>query len=275
MSTGGPAAPSASARSLLLTLLGEFVYPSNEPVWTSTLVQAFAAVGIAEKAARQTLARAAAADWIEGGKQGRHAWWAMTPQIVRLISEGSQRVRALRHAAQEWPGEWLVLHITLPESRRADRLKLYRVLQWMGFGSPTPGLWICPHPDRAAAVEQRVKQLGLERDTLAFAARSLPFGLQQPELVQRAWDVEALAAYYRRLDDQFGALRPRSDEAVFIAHVQLVNALQRLPAVDPGLPAALLPRHWDGERVSRRLEGLRARWRDAAHVHWRRLCDEA
>jgi phenylacetic acid degradation operon negative regulatory protein len=273
VSSEGPAAPSASARSLLLTLLGEFVYPSKEPVWTSTLVQAFAAVGIAEKAARQTLARAAAAGWIEGGKQGRHAWWAMTPQITRLISEGSQRVRALRHAAQEWPGGWLVLHITLPESRRADRLKLYRVLQWMGFGSPSPGLWVCPHQDRAVAVEQRVKQLGLERDTLAFTAHSLPFGMQQPELTQRAWDIEALAAYYRRLDDQFGALRPRSEEAVFIAHVQLVNALQRLPAVDPGLPAALLPRHWDGERVTRRLEELRARWRDAAHTHWQRLCE--
>ena len=268
MSVDAPAAPAASARSLLLTLLGEFVYPSTGPIWTSTLVQAFATVGIAEKAARQTLARASAAGWLEGGKEGRRAWWGMNPQITRLISEGSQRVRGLRHAAQEWPGDWLVLHITLPESRRADRLKLYRVLQWMGFGSPTPGLWICPHQDRAAAVEQRVKQLGLEGDTLAFVARSLPLGLQQQELVQRAWNVEALAAYYRRLEHQFGTSRPRGGEAIFIAHVQLVNALQRLPAVDPGLPAALLPRHWDGERVSRRLEELRARWHDAAHAHW-------
>lgn len=273
MSTGGPEAPTASARSLLLTLLGEFVYPSTEPVWTSTLVQAFAAVGIAEKTARQTLARAATADWIEGGKEGRQAWWSLTPNVTRLISEGSQRIRSLRHAAQEWSGGWLVLHITLPESRRADRLRLYRMLQWMGFGSPSPGLWICPHQERAASVERRVRQLGLEADTLAFTARSLPFGIAQRDLVQRAWDVEALSAHYRKLHEQFGSLRPRSDEALFIAHVQLVNAVQRLPAVDPGLPAALLPKNWEGERVSRRLEELRARWCEPAHAHWRRLCD--
>jgi phenylacetic acid degradation operon negative regulatory protein len=143
----------------------------------------------------------------------------------------------------------------------------------MGFGSPSPGLWICPHQERASAVEQRVRQMGLEADTLAFSARSLPFGIPQPELVQRAWDVEALAAHYRGLEEQFSVLRPRTDEAMFIAHVQLVNEMQRLPAVDPGLPAALLPRNWDGERVSRRLEELRQRWRDAAHTHWRRLSD--
>ena len=271
MGVDSPASPSASARSLLLTLLGEFVYPSAGPVWTSTLVQAFAAVGVAEKAARQTLARASAAGWLEGGKQGRRAWWSMTPELVRLITEGSQRVRTLRHAAQEWPGEWLVLHITLPESRRADRLKLYRMLQWLGFGSPSPGLWVCPHQDRAAMVEHRVKQLNLEGDTLAFTARSLSFGLQEQELVRRAWDIEALAAYYHGLNEQFSALRPETGHAVFVAHVQLVNALQRLPGVDPGLPADLLPRQWTGERVTRRLEELRARWREFAHAHWQTL----
>lgn len=270
-----PPAPVASARSLLLTLLGEFVYPSTQPVWTSALVQAFAAVGVAEKAARQAVARASAAGWIEGGKEGRQAWWSLTAAGTRLIAEGSQRVRGLRHASEEWSGAWLLLHVTLPESRRADRLRLYRVLQWMGFGSPSPGLWICPHQERADAVAATLRKLSLESDTLAFTARSLPFGIPQPQLVRRAWDIEALSAHYRTLDERFGSMRPRTDEAVFIAHVQLVNAIQRLPAVDPGLPAALLPPNWDGTRVTRRLDELRARWRGAAHVHWSRLSEGA
>lgn len=271
MSTGGPPAPAASARSILLTLLGEFVYPSNEPVWTSTLLQAFAAVGIAEKAARQTLARASTGGWIEGGREGRQAWWSISKAGTRLISEGSQRVRDLRTAAEDWTGGWVLVHVTLPEARRADRLRLYRILQWLGFGSPTPGLWICPHQIRANAVQARLEQLGLQDDTLAFAASVLPFGLPQPVLVQRAWDLDSLAAHYRELERQFGSLRPRSDEAVFVSHVQLVNALQRLPAVDPGLPLALLPPNWDGARVTRKLNDLRARWREPAHVYWRRL----
>jgi len=273
MSNGDAAA--ASAPSLLLTLLGEYVYPSTEPVWTAALVQAFLAVGVAEKAARQALARAAAAGWIEGGKEGRQAWCRLTDVGTRLIAEGSQRVRAIRHGAEEWTGSWLLLHVTLPESRRSDRLRLYRNLQWLGFGSPTPGVWICPHLDRVDGVEARLRKLGLELDALAFQARSLPFGLPQAQLVERAWDLESIAAHYRGLDEQFGVLRPRTDEAFFVAHVQLVNAIQRLPALDPGLPPVLLPRNWDGTRVTRKLNELRLRWREPAHVHWRRLCTAA
>ena len=84
------------------------------------------------------------------------------------------------------------------------------MLQWMGFGSPTPGLWICPHQERADAVRAKLRQLGLDAEALAFSARSLPFGLPQPELVMRAWDVPALATHYRQLQERFASLRPRS-----------------------------------------------------------------
>lgn len=266
-----PPAPTASARSLLLTLLGEYVYPSTEGVWTQTLLQAFALVGIAEKSARQALARASTAGWIEGGKEGRQAWWALSAGGTRLIAEGSRRVLGLAQDKREWAGGWLLLHVTLPETRRADRLRLYRVLHWMGFGSPTPGLWICPHADRAEAVRARLQELGLEDDTLAFEARSLAFGVPEHTLVQRAWDVSALADHYLELEARFGALRPRSGEDHFQAHAQLVNAFQRLPAVDPGLPRALLPGDWVGTRATKRLNELRQRWREPAHAHWQTL----
>lgn len=271
MSASPPPAPSASARSLLLTLLGEYVYPSTEPVWTQSLLQAFALVDIAEKAARQALARASAAGWIEGGKEGRQAWWSLSAGGKQLIGDGSRRVLGLFQNAEEWDGGWLLLHVTLPEARRADRLRLYRLLHWMGFGSPTPGLWICPHQDRAAAVARRLQELALEDDTLAFQARSLDIGIPQEALVQKAWDVSALAAHYLELESRFGSLRPRSAESHFQAHAQLVNAIQRLPAVDPGLPRALLPEDWVGTRVTTRLNELRQRWREPAHAFWKDL----
>ncbi len=270
-----PPAPTASARSLLLTLLGEYVYPSTEGVWTQTLLQAFSAVGIAEKSARQALARANTAGWIEGGKEGRQAWWALSSVGTRLIADGSRRVLGLAQDKSEWAGGWLLLHVTLPETRRADRLRLYRVLHWMGFGSPTPGLWICPHTDRADAVRARLQELDLENDTLAFQARSLDFGIPQLTLVQKAWDVPALAQHYLELESRFGALRPRSAEEHFQAHAQLVNAFQRLPAVDPGLPRSLLPGDWVGTRVTKQLNVLRQRWREPAHAHWKGLSQVA
>lgn len=260
-----------SARSVLLTLLGEFVHPSRGPTWTSTLLYSFAGVGIAEKAARQAISRAAAAGWIESDRQGRRAAWRISDRGSRMITEGSQRVLAIRTAAQAWKGEWIVLHVTLPESRRADRLRLYRALSWLGFGSPRPGLWICPHEDRLDAARSKVEELGLTGNTIAFSSRSLRFGLTERELVEQAWDLEMLSLHYEELLQRFNGLRPQSGEAIFFAHIELVNTLQRLPSVDPGLPAPLLPVNWQGTRAASRLNELRAKWRDRAHAHWREM----
>jgi phenylacetic acid degradation operon negative regulatory protein len=49
-----------SARSLLVTVLGEVVLPAGEPVWTQTVVDVLGLVGVEEKSARQALARTAA-----------------------------------------------------------------------------------------------------------------------------------------------------------------------------------------------------------------------
>ncbi len=52
----------ASARSLLLTVLGEFVLSRDGRAWTGALVAALGEVGVEEKAARQALSRTAAED---------------------------------------------------------------------------------------------------------------------------------------------------------------------------------------------------------------------
>ena len=260
-----------SARSLLLTLLGEYVIGSDEPVWTSTLITALAGVGVAEKSARQAISRAAAADWIEGDRAGRRAAWRLTARGRQLIAEGSQRVQSLRRDPAAWDGRWIVLQITLPEAQRAERLRLYRALAWIGFGNPTPGLWVCPYKERDAEARGVIEKFGLSDAAYAFTAEALPFGIGDRELVARAWNLDEVAAHYAALLREFQSLRPRSGEATLFGHIELVNALQRLPSVDPGLPDALLPKTWEGRNAAAKLVALRSKWADAAHTEWRRL----
>src|SRR5207249_4389756 len=73
-----------SARSLLLTILGEFVLPAEQPVWTSALVRVMAGLGVEEKAARQALARTAADGWIAPSRSGRQVRWDLTGPGRRL-----------------------------------------------------------------------------------------------------------------------------------------------------------------------------------------------
>lgn len=269
-----PALPrfaAGSARSLLLTLFGEFVYPSDGPTWTSTLLHAFAGVGVNDKAARQALMRAAAEGWIVGQRDGRRTSWRLTPLSHRMVAEGSRRVRSLRNAAADWDGHWIALHISLTEAQRAERQRLYRALGWLGFGSPAPGLWISPHSSQAETARAKLEALGLSQQTLAMQARALDFGVAERDWVARAWDLEAIAGTYEELIARFSAMRPRTDEATFYAHIELVNALQRLPAVDPGLPAALLPPRWPAVRAAQRLDERRSKWREVAHAYWSAL----
>jgi len=148
--TRRPLVSAGSARSLLLTVLGELVLPSGEPVWTSALLYVLRGVGVEEQTARQAIARGAAAGWIEGTRRGREVRWEITPAGRQLIEEGTRRVYSLSAGAPAWDGRWLILLITIPHELRAVRKKLYGALSWAGFGNPATSVWLTPHPERVA-----------------------------------------------------------------------------------------------------------------------------
>ena len=83
-----------SARSLLLTLLGKFVLPQRDPVWTATLVDVLDNLGVEEKFARQALARTANDGWLVSERVGRSVRWSLTSAGRRLLSEGAERIYA-------------------------------------------------------------------------------------------------------------------------------------------------------------------------------------
>src|SRR5258707_2249018 len=94
----------SSARSLLLTVLGEYVLPAGEPVWTGTLVAALGLLGVAEKAARQALARTAAEGWITSSRHGRLARWRLTHARRRLLTARAPRIYSFGARRPDWDG---------------------------------------------------------------------------------------------------------------------------------------------------------------------------
>ncbi len=89
---------------------------------------------MAEKAARQAISRAAAAGWITRLADGRRAAWLRAPPLRRNMELGLERVRSIGAVTDHWDGTWLVLHVSLPEERRAIRVKMYKSLRWSGCG---------------------------------------------------------------------------------------------------------------------------------------------
>ena len=259
-----------SARSLLLTLLGEFVLPQEGPVWTSTIVEVLDSLGVEEKAARQALARTAADGWLASERVGRSVRWSLTPSGRRLLTEGAERIYAFGASTPPWDGMWLILYVSVPETKRRLRHELRTKLTWAGFGSPGPGMWISPLPGREAEVRAVVEGLGLDDGAMSFTARFAAIG-SEPEMVRRAWDLDAVAAQYAGFVSSFGELRPASACDTMLAQTRLVHEWRRFPFLDPRLPAELLPAGWIGDRARELFADRHAAWRDGAQRRWREL----
>jgi phenylacetic acid degradation operon negative regulatory protein len=262
-----------SARSLLLTVLGELVWPEGRPVWTSALLYVLKGLGIEEQTARQAIARAAAAGWITGERHGREVRWTLTPTGLGLIEEGAARVTSTAGPRTGWDGRWLVLLVTVPHTHRTARKRLYAGLTWAGFGNPTPGVWVSPHPERQAEAARLIEQLDLTDSTLSFIGPSGSIGLDDGEIVERAWDLEALADRFAAQLDALADIDPAPGDEMLFTHVQVVGQWQRTPFSDPQLPEELLP-DWVGHRAAIRLAGLREQWTDAVHARWREINSE-
>ena len=136
-----------AARSVLLTLLGEFVLPTPKGVWQETLINALGALDYKTQAARQALARSVTAGWLRTERHGRRSRVYLTPDTATMLSAGAERIYGFGEP-WEWKGHWLLVVLRVPEERREIRHQVRTRLAWEGFGSIGGGLWISPHVER-------------------------------------------------------------------------------------------------------------------------------
>jgi phenylacetic acid degradation operon negative regulatory protein len=262
--------PSSSARSLLLTLLGEFVLPRPGAVWTQTVVGVLDRLGVEEKAARQALARTAADGWLRSERVGRSVRWSLTGPGRHLLTAGAERIYAFAARQPDWDDTWFIVHVSVPEATRGLRHRLRTRLSWAGFGSPEPGMWIAPSAGREAEARAIIDELGLDGQAMSFTARFAGIG-DERAMVERAWNLAAVAGRYEEFIATFGGLRPRRPDDVVAAQARLVHEWRRFPFLDPQLPPRLLPPHWSGIRARRLFETRHGEWDEPARRRWGEL----
>jgi phenylacetic acid degradation operon negative regulatory protein len=260
----------SSARSLLLTVLGEFVRPAGQPVWTGTLVSALSLLGVAEKAARQALARTAAEGWITSSRHGRLARWRLTDAGRRLLTDGAQRIYSFGPDGPAWDGRWLIVLVNAPELSTQTRHRVRTRLAWAGFGALPGGVWVSPDPRREPEAGRILDELGLAGACVSFIASFGGIGAQE-DIVSRAWDLRAVERRYEAFIATFASLEPATDQETLTAQTMLVHEWRRFPFLDPRLPRDLLPPGWLGAEAAELFGARHAQWRDAAGRCWARL----
>jgi len=265
---------SASARSLLLTVLGEFALARKEPVWTATVLGALGLLGVEERAARQALARTSAEGLLDAQRHGRRVAWTLTDEGTTLLQEGTARIYGFTREDHGWDGRWLVLTVSIPESQRQLRHRLRTQLTWLGLGSPVSGLWISPDAGKSREVHRVMRELDLEHQSFAWIGPASGIG-EESRLMASAWDLDEVEERYLQFLAAFGDRRADTAADAFTAQVEIVQEWRRFPFLDPDLPRELLDHDWPGPRAAAVFHDRHARWHRQAQQEWDRMQQDA
>ncbi|MFF2501959.1 PaaX family transcriptional regulator C-terminal domain-containing protein [Streptomyces sp. NPDC058067] len=258
---------SPSARTLLLTVLGEYVrYPGDERVMAGAVVGALGACGVGEAATRRALTRLVREGWLRTEPVGRRTRVVLEPRLVTLLTAWTHR---LERAVEEtpWHGEWQQLLLRVPAEAWRDRALVEEQLAFEGFGPLGQGVWVAADAGGVPALRALLADQGLAPYALWLTSRAS----DEAELVRRAWDLGAVRAGHEEFVARFRGVRAGSAEEAFVARTRLVHAWRGTFARDPRLPGALLPTDWPGHTATRLFVDTWRAVRAPADQHWRSL----
>jgi phenylacetic acid degradation operon negative regulatory protein len=261
------AAGAGGSRGLLITVLGAFVLPGGRPVPTSAFIDVLGRLGVEQKASRQTLMRLASEGWLRSQRDGRYTYWQLGPSAEQFLTQGTERIFGFSAHQLDWDRRWLVVLSRTPDTNTSGRRLLRTRLKWMGFGSPSPGLWISTHVAWIKDVERLVDEAGAQDHTQVFLSECVVAG-DLKAMVRQAWDLDQVERAYQGFLTAF-ARQPSPDPLVRLA--RLVHAWRRFPLMDPALPVELLPQRWSGLVATRLFHRQWNKWKPAAMGEWRHI----
>ena len=152
-------------------MLGTYVRPYGDQVWSGGLVVLLGELGFSEGAARVALTRLVRRGLLERVRSGRLVHYRVTPRADRLLAEGDGRIFSLGDPRDD-EGTWTVLWHQIPEDRRLELSRLARRLRFLGFGSVQGSVWVSPHDHSAEVVRLLARAAGVGlRDDVHRPAR--------------------------------------------------------------------------------------------------------
>jgi phenylacetic acid degradation operon negative regulatory protein len=252
--------PLLDARSALFDVLGDHLRrpPADGRAPVAALVRLLAPIGVQEPAVRTAVSRMLRQGWLSAVRLPSGPGYALTPKALRRLDEAARRI--YRTSSTAWDGHWHLLVVSGPAGR-GERERLHASLGYLGYGCLGAGTWVAPRP--APELDAVLAEAGVAGQRFTALHEG-----DADTLVDRAWDLDSLAASYRQfLDDARAALDGActcTDEGAFAARLHLVHAWRRFLNVDPGLPAQLLPADWPGTTAAAWFDEQAARLQPAA-----------
>jgi phenylacetic acid degradation operon negative regulatory protein len=223
------------------------------------LVRLLAELNVDEPAVRSAISRLKRRGLVVASARHGAAGYALSEAGLEILAEGDEHIFSPPVATLA--DGWLLAVFSVPESERAKRHTLRSQLAGLGFGTAAPGVWIAP-AHRYEVTLALLRRLGLESYVDLFTARY--HGVARVAW----WDLAGVRRDYERFVARWEQAVPADP---LPAWVTVVTEWRRLPYLDPGLPAELLPADWPGTTAVALLSALRVRWAEPAHTRARAL----
>jgi phenylacetic acid degradation operon negative regulatory protein len=256
-------------RALIVTIYGLYAREAGGWLSVASLIRLMAELGVDEPAVRSSISRLKQRSVLEPRRRDGAAGYALSGLGRDILAEGDQRIFE-RPRARLADG-WLLAVFSVPERERRRRHELRSRLTWLGFGTVSAGVWIAPG-HLAGETAEVLERNGLSGYVSLFRADYLAFG-EITRQVGQWWDLDRLQNLYRAFLDLAGPMLARWDQAAlapgdaFADYVRALTAWRRLPFLDPGLPAEVLPADWNGLRADQAFAALRERLAQPARAH--------
>jgi phenylacetic acid degradation operon negative regulatory protein len=260
-----------STTSLMRTVIGLYLRGIGGWISIANLVELMAQLDVSASASRTAVARLKSKELLRPRAVAGVAGYEVNSDAVPMLEGGDRRIFSPRIMGRD--DAWCLISFSIPESRREARHQLRRRLHWIGCGTVSPALWICPDFLRDE-VEDILADLELRECATLFRTERPLVGGGLKSAIARWWDLGALESIHRRALGELSLLvsaGPTTPGEAFARYVRGVDAWRVIPYLDPGLSPDLLPADWPGGDSVRVFDQLVSNYRDSSWEYMIRL----
>jgi phenylacetic acid degradation operon negative regulatory protein len=256
-----------SATSLVRSVIGLYLRRLDGWIASADLIALLEDLGVPTALGRTAIARVKQKKLLFSERNSGAAGYRLGEDAAAMLRAGDRRIFAPRRMAAGDP--WCLLSFSIPEHDRALRHQLRRRLRWIGCGTVSPALWICP-AFLSGEVEEILDELSLREHSTVFIATDTRGAAPLRDSVATWWDLPRIAALHEGFIAEASGLlstSPTDGADAFGRYVRGIDSWRPIPYLDPGLGVELLPTHWAGDRSEQLFARLGARLAEPALAH--------
>ena len=251
--------PDISARSVLVTVLGDSVLPVTKTLWLSSLFELTEPFGFSERLVRTSMFRLVAEGWMTNERVGRRSRYSMTLLAVRESEDADHRI--YRMDPRNWDGSWTFAVVETPSISASERDRIVKHLRWHGFVAVGRGLMASP----TVGLSSLRELLHLVQPVAAVPIGVWEFdelnSLVEQGYFARFFRLAEIETAYSRFLSRYEPWSSHDIEAAtpleaYALRTMLVHELRRIRLRAPDMPAELLPPGWIGDRAYHLAAGL-------------------